>query len=222
MPAKTVCIPNPVFPQLQPGQQAIPLHRAIGPRNARQHVVVAYAVVDDIDYRRFSQHRWMAMWNKTTRSYYAVRFAYVNEKFTAIYLHREILGLPRNPGRRATVGDHINHVTTDNTRGNLRPASRAESVMHRRQKRNAKSRYIGAHRCGNKYQARICHAGVPAYFPVVVKESRAAWQYNLAAELLHPGFAVLNQIPEDEQPAPDEQQWLKQAVIDKLRAKGLI
>ena len=222
MTAKTVCIPTPALPHLQPGQRAIPLYRAVGPRNARQYATAAYAVVDDIDYRQFSHHRWMAMWSKKTRSYYGVRFAYINEKLTAIYLHREVLGLPRNPGHRAVVGDHINHVTTDCTRGNLRPANRAESVVNRRRNRNTKQRYRGVHRCGKKYQARIGVGRRVVYFPMVERESHAGWQYGIAADLLYPGYAFVDPIPPEEQPAPEEQHWLKQAVIDKLKARGLI
>lgn len=76
----------------------------------REKRVVAYAIIDTVD------AAWVTQWRWHLSSGYAARAeSYVSRQ---IWLHREILGLPRK--RDGLEGDHINRNKLDNRRGNLR------------------------------------------------------------------------------------------------------
>lgn len=65
-------------------------------------------------------------------------------KRISIYLHREILGQPRNPGRGAPEGDFINRITTDCRRANLRVAhDKSQQNANVSRRRNAVSPWKG-------------------------------------------------------------------------------
>lgn len=223
MPRIPKNLPNPVFPALQPGQQSIPLYRCIGAGSTRQYTVIAYTIVDDTDYQVHSRHRWLAAWNKHTRSYYAKRYERREGTLLNIFLHREILGLPRAPGRAPVkIGEHSDGNSLNNTRGNLRPATSSGNQANTRRRRTAKGRFKGIRQVGRKFEARISWRGQRANLPLTAIEAEAAFSYNHAAILLHKAFAALNAIQPDEMPSPEDQAALQRAVEERLRTKGMI
>lgn len=88
-----------------------------------------FAIVDDEDYPSISEFRWCAQWNAKTQSFYAQRNVYVDGRYTAQSMHREILGL--KPGDPEHV-DHKNHNTLDNSRNNLRITNNRGNCANRR------------------------------------------------------------------------------------------
>ena len=88
-----------------------------------------YMLVDSDDYERLNEHKWQAQWNPPTKSFYATRAArdpLREGKRIVLRSHRVVLGLPyRHEGYD---GDHINHVTLDNRKKNLRICSRRENM----------------------------------------------------------------------------------------------
>ena len=55
-----------------------------------------FAIVDDEDFERLTRHKWYALWDTGTRSYYAVRDERgVDGKIRKIRMHREIMGARR-------------------------------------------------------------------------------------------------------------------------------
>jgi hypothetical protein len=94
-----------------------------------------FALVDDDDYERLSQHKWTAVvTGKHIKRVYAYRRAgwdNANRRWTkTVYLHREIA----MPADGVDV-DHINHDTLDNRKENLRCATRSQNLANNRRAR---------------------------------------------------------------------------------------
>lgn len=94
-----------------------------------------FAKVSARDYEWLSQWRWTAHYNPCTKSYYASRHESVkiDPKRSTVWMHRLILGLSKFD---SNIGDHINHDTLDNTRGNLRVANKQGNAQNRRKPAN--------------------------------------------------------------------------------------
>lgn len=209
-------------PRLELGQRAIPLYQQIKRENARQYVIVTWAVVDERDYQTLARFRWFAHYNKSAKSYYAKRTEWEG-KLVNIFMHREIMGLPRAAGRGSLVQvDHINGITTMNTKANLRIASPSQNMANRVRRKNTKSRFKGVHAIYGKYQPTISWEKHRVYFPLQIHEVHAAICYNHAAKLLHKEFAVLNRIPQEDTPDEETQRYLEEMVEKKLRDRGLL
>lgn len=96
-------------------------------------------LVDDEDYESLRQHKWYAIWNPNTKSFYAVRhFDDVNGKRGLMGMHRFILGAVQGQ-----VVDHENHDTLDNQRVNLKLGVTADNNKNKRLYSNNTSGYHG-------------------------------------------------------------------------------
>lgn len=108
-----------------------------------------YALVDDEDLERANQFKWQAVWEKKTKSFYAVMVtARPNRK--TIQMSRFIMQTPEN-----LLCDHINHDTLDNQKSNLRNCTPSQNRMNqksRNTKTGMKCIYPTSH---NHYQVRI-------------------------------------------------------------------
>lgn len=89
-------------------------------------------VVSDGDYEELSKYKWLAAYkNKAGKPYfYAARNIYPNgrEKPIMVYMHREIA---KGSNGKTTAIDHINGLTLDNRRDNLRIATRAQNLANK-------------------------------------------------------------------------------------------
>jgi hypothetical protein len=65
--------------------------------------VRAHVLVDEIDAVWLSHWCW-----RLHGSGYAYRYELVDTKWWPVFMHRELLGLPRKPGRIALTVDHLN------------------------------------------------------------------------------------------------------------------
>lgn len=107
-----------------------------------------------------------------------------------VKLHREIMQAPSG-----LIVDHINHDKSDCRRKNLRLATDAQSVRNRRKLRrnsNPASQYIGVHRNGNGWIARITAGGRRRSVGTFATEVEAARAYDRAAVEFVGEFANLN------------------------------
>lgn len=89
----------------------------------KRRAIVAHAVIDDEDSPRVQNYRWGLGTNG-----YALRHEESLGHSVAIYLHREILGVS---GVRGVEVDHVNHDRLDNSRANLRLATRRLNAQNR-------------------------------------------------------------------------------------------
>lgn len=89
------------------------------PLQARDGTITGYTIVDAADVPWVQQWRW-----QLSPTHRAMR----GERGKTIYLHRELLGMPRNQDGREV--DHINRDTLDNRRANLREATRAQNAQN--------------------------------------------------------------------------------------------
>lgn len=108
-----------------------------------------FAIVDNWNYRWLSKYKWYALWNKNTKSFYAVRNSRYkdNKERFHIFMHKEILDLRRGNKRQ---GDHRNHNTLDNREANLRIVTNMQNSFNRR---GIKGYTWNNRNC--KYQVRI-------------------------------------------------------------------
>jgi hypothetical protein len=107
------------------------------------------AWVDDEDYGWLSTWTWQA-WKgagKRKPRWYAVRYELIGGKYKAIWMHRQILGLPR--GRFPEI-DHINHDGLDNRRCNIRIVNHQENLFN-----NGQAKGFSWNRRTHKFQAAI-------------------------------------------------------------------
>lgn len=155
-----------------------------------------YANVDEEDYERLSEHKWHARWNSYTGSFYAFRSATVhlpdgNSIKRSIPMHREVLGLESEDKRQV---DHRDQDTLNNTRKNLRVASRSENQHNTRGHADGSSGYKGVHwhSARNSWVARIYVNGGEQHLGVFDSAEEAARAYDAAARKHHGEFAYLN------------------------------
>ena len=113
------------------GSVRLPLYRSPGQQ------VIGYTILDAADAERFGRHRW-----RLHEEGYALRYG-GGDGHTRIWLHREVLGLPRAYDGRE--GDHINRDRLDNRRTNLRVVLHDQQGQNRSPARGSRSGFRGVH-----------------------------------------------------------------------------
>lgn len=143
-------------------------------------------------FEKFGHLKWIADWNKSTRSYYATRTEYLGGGRGGVYrkirLSRAILGLDMGDKRMA---DHKNHDTLDNTDENLRPATPQQNAQNMRVKPRSKSGLKGVcwHKVVKKWQASIRVDGKRIHLGSYVERESAEKAYRDAARRYFGEFA---------------------------------
>ena len=150
------------------------------------------AIVDAADYEWLNQWKWFANYNKCTRSYYAGRQTPRGTpgRQVSVWMHREILGLPRKSDGR--LADHINHVTMDNRRSNLRIATCSQNSRNHRRRADNPSGFIGVsfYVPVGKWRARIAFAGRQMHLGYYATCEEAAGVYRKTATKLFGEFVL--------------------------------
>jgi hypothetical protein len=157
-----------------------------------------FALVDDDMFDYLSQWKWQAQ--KMGKGYYyatrSERFEKPNGKYSykKISMHRVIAGA----SDAKFLVDHINHITLDNRKENIRICTFAENCKNRSSAKNSSSNYLGVslRRKSNRWQSHIWINGRSKHLGYFDSEIQAALKYNAAAIIHHGQFANLNVIPE--------------------------
>lgn len=139
-----------------------------------------FATVDLIDYEPLSRLTWSAT---TIRGkVYAVRQGTrIDGSFGLIYMHRQIMGHPRD-----ALVKHLDHDGLNNRRHNLRNSTQGDN-QHSRKAHGATSSFKGVsrHTASGKWQAHIAAAGRRRYLGLFHSEVEAAHAYDAAAREMH-------------------------------------
>ena len=151
------------------------------------------ALVDDEDYERVSQFKWLAVKNKrkNTVQVYAMTTVWIPKwkKSIALFLHHFILSY--NP--KGLQVDHIDRNTLNNQKQNLRHCTNTEN-NYNKPKGNFKNNYKGVHYYAerNKFRVNINVNKKYIFIGYFDDEIEAAKAYNEAAIKYHGEFACLN------------------------------
>ena len=138
-----------------------------------------FATVDAADYDWLSSFKW----HLTFYGYAATRHC---KKI--IYMHREILMLPKG-----VSGDHIDGDKLNNRRSNLRPASKSENSCNwNRIRRDSTSGFRGVSLCSRGWRAYITLMGRQKHGGYFSSAEEAARARDKLALQYHGSFASLN------------------------------
>ncbi|AYA77376.1 Fis family transcriptional regulator [Bacillus sp. Y1] len=147
------------------------------------------AIVDDEDFE------WLSKFNWRYHKGYASRTTLLRYgKRKTVLMHREIIG------NVAEQVDHIDGNRLNNTRENLRAASRSENCRNTKSRTGSTSEYKGVSfdKGNKKWRARIKVEYKEMFLGYFNNPHDAARMYNFWAKDLFGEFARLNIIKEEE------------------------
>lgn len=162
-----------------------------------------FAQVDDEDYDRviaFAPNGWEAKYTTSSNNPYAITRKTIDLNGGRVrkqyYMHRLVMNVLDEPTK------HIDHKkdTLDNTKQNLRIATRIENMKNRASAKNSTSKHLGVCYCKEKKGKKKWRAIItPSYSANIHlgyydNEDSAGYAYNLAAKIIHKEFANLNSI----------------------------
>jgi len=146
-----------------------------------------HCFIDTADYPQLKNYRWYV--DKGNRTHY-VRGSLLSGEGSRLKMHQLLSG--------AKGVDHRNCNGLDNSRSNLRRATRAENGRNRRKwARKMSSQYLGVflNRSRATFYASIRVNKKPIHLGTFTSEIEAAKAYNEAAQFHFGEFARLNEIP---------------------------
>lgn len=147
--------------------------------------------LDKADYEEQKKYNWQAY--KFDSGYYAGRSVRTPEGKKMIYMHREILKAKPNE-----IVDHINHITLDNRKKNLRICSHKDNIRYSKKSITNTTGYKGVQRQkGSKtWIARITVNGKHIVSKGYLNIKDAAKEYNRMAIKYFGEYAYINKIEE--------------------------
>ncbi|HEY3620751.1 MAG TPA: AP2 domain-containing protein [Candidatus Sulfotelmatobacter sp.] len=148
------------------------------------------AIVDVEDYDRLSGHYWNAHWNPLSKSFYAVRnvrLPTAERRYTASYMHNEVMQVPRGIDHKRCED------TLDNRKSNLRHANASQQGANQAIRADNKSGYKGVFLKDNgRYRAKVFKDRKQYDAGTHSTAEEAARAYDALARELHGEFAWLN------------------------------
>jgi hypothetical protein len=149
------------------------------------------AIVDDEMYDYLNQWKWYASKQKNGK-FYAERKITVNSLRKSIIMHRLII----NNTDIKLHTDHINGITLDNRKINLRICTNSQNQMNKKTQINNKNGFKGVsyNKEKKKYEVNITLNGNKIFLGRHLNIIEAAKSYNEAAIKYFGEFANLNKI----------------------------
>ena len=144
------------------------------------------AIVDAQDFERLARFKWFA--NRNSGIFYARRTISINGRKTVILMHRYILGL--KPGDLQV--DHRDGDGLNNTRANLRLATRSENQRNCGKRSKNTSGYKGVSKRRQTWMVQIGLHGKKYHLGAFSSPIDAAFVYDAAALKMHGEFARTN------------------------------
>lgn len=166
------------------------------------------AIVDTKHWDKVKGYRWCIVKNNKHRYPYVVTTiphpdggwqrradGSRRKRRTSLYLHRAILGKPKE-GKEI---DHINHNGLDNREENLRSVTRSQNVWNSRSQENSSSRYKGVSwkKQENRWRSTIFYNGKQINIDQFICEEQAARAHDKKALELYGEYACINFPRED-------------------------
>lgn len=156
-----------------------------------------HALIDEEDAQMVMQYRWSVRRGRHT--WYAVSYRGRGRHARPVFMHRLLMGLEGRRARSVEV-DHVDGNGLNNTRANLRLATRAQNARNHRRSAANTSGYMGVswHAGSRTWCVQIRAQGRALRVGLYRDLDDAARAYNEAARRYYGPFARLNDVP----PAP--------------------
>jgi hypothetical protein len=142
------------------------------------------AQISDGDAEMVAGYTWHP--KKHDKTFYAVAYA-SGTGGKSVFMHRLVMSTPEG-----VETDHIDRDGLNNQRSNLRLATRSQNGANRGRRINNTTGYIGVHRSGRKYRARIKIDGMQLHLGYFDDPADAARAYDNAARQAFGEYAVCN------------------------------
>lgn len=149
------------------------------------------ALFDEVDAPAvIAAGKWSASRSPSNRTWYAVRAVRRPDGGrTTVRLHNWLTGLP--------YVDHIDRDGLNNTRANLREATRSGNTTNAGRRADNRTGYKGVSRAGRRFRALLTVDGVRHHLGYYDDLTDAARAYDRVAIAMHGAFAGLNFPGED-------------------------
>lgn len=154
-------------------------------KSGKKNSGLYFAIVDDADFERVNALNWNVLICSEGRSIYATRTDYRTRK--PVMMHRFILGTSGE-----TKIDHRDGDGLNNTRQNLRVATKSQNAANQKRRKDNSSGVKGVKKYHNKYAAAIQFNKKQIYLGLFPTPEAAARAYDAKAIELFGEFARLN------------------------------
>lgn len=144
------------------------------------------ALVDEQDAHLVAGFRWYA--RRTDQTWYATRFVPKQNRGAPLYMHNLIIVI----GDPNLIPDHRDGNGLNNTRDNLRPASRRQNSANTKKPADSVSPYKGITMVAGKWQARVLRNGKRLYLGRYSDADKAATVYDEAIRAIDGEFGTFN------------------------------
>ena len=148
----------------------------------RNKEVAGEAIVDDNRFDELSQYRWYM-----DKCGYARRYVSTGKRGSITrYMHHDVLRTPIGQENLFVVADHINRITLDNRKENLRLCSATQNGFNKMKLRNKSSRMIGVswHKQNEKWEATLTRNRKKIFLGIYPSERMAANAYRFAKPII--------------------------------------
>jgi hypothetical protein len=153
-----------------------------------------HATVDEADFHRLRQYPWKGIFTPSGGVYAQTTYVAENGDRFPMFMHQLVLD--------ADAGLHVDHIdglTLNNERGNLRVATQSQNQANSPKHRQNTSGYKGVtkHKRSGKWQAQIQKDGRMRHLGLYADPVDAARAYDRAALELYGAFARPNFVKSD-------------------------